>query len=469
MAANFYILLQASQFHIIYYASRPLPNMFAFGLSTFALSNLLLTKSTNSKSKRASRRLKLALYLLTITGIVFRSEVALLLLAEVLYILFRRRSTFVQTLTNDIIPAGVAGAVIGLLLTIPLDTYMWSTYPRLHWPEFSAFWFNTIEGKSSDWGTSPWYFYFTSALPRLLLNPLTWMLCIPSAIAMPGTRRTSIDVLIPSLFYVVLYSILPHKETRFVMYIIPSLTAIASAGSGYIFTRRFKSPLYYLLTLLLLLSIATSFAISTFLLALSSLNYPGGLAMQSLHHLLSNTTTILPPPGSPTPSSISIYTDNLSFQTGAIRFLEIPQPPSALTSLTATTEEGSPWNARNIKVYYDKTDEKFYPELLRSVEFWDRFDFALMERPEKAIGAWEVLDTIYAYRGIEFTKGQGQDEEKGMDAMVRDGVPFLLGDTVLLKGWRMLEGLGRRVTGGRWVRIRMEPRIRVLRRQRGAT
>jgi alpha-1,6-mannosyltransferase len=32
-AAVWYILLQASQFHIIYYASRPLPNMFAFGLS----------------------------------------------------------------------------------------------------------------------------------------------------------------------------------------------------------------------------------------------------------------------------------------------------------------------------------------------------------------------------------------------------------------------------------------------------
>jgi len=32
---RWYVLLQATQFHVIYYASRTLPNMFAFGLSEF--------------------------------------------------------------------------------------------------------------------------------------------------------------------------------------------------------------------------------------------------------------------------------------------------------------------------------------------------------------------------------------------------------------------------------------------------
>ena len=42
-AGLWYIALQASQFHIIYYASRTLPNMFAFGISACYLFRCLRT------------------------------------------------------------------------------------------------------------------------------------------------------------------------------------------------------------------------------------------------------------------------------------------------------------------------------------------------------------------------------------------------------------------------------------------
>jgi alpha-1,6-mannosyltransferase len=43
-AAAWFVLFQASQFHIFYYASRTLPNMFAFGIST--LKPFLILSST---------------------------------------------------------------------------------------------------------------------------------------------------------------------------------------------------------------------------------------------------------------------------------------------------------------------------------------------------------------------------------------------------------------------------------------
>ena len=34
------------------------------------------------------------------------------------------------------------------------------------WPELYSFYFNGVENKSSDWGVSPWYWYFLTAIPK---------------------------------------------------------------------------------------------------------------------------------------------------------------------------------------------------------------------------------------------------------------------------------------------------------------
>ncbi|KAK3116406.1 alpha-1,6- mannosyltransferase [Teratosphaeriaceae sp. CCFEE 6253] len=363
-AGAWYVLLQASQFHVMYYASRTLPNMFAFSLTTAAVSNLILVKSVNTKSARGARRRRLALYLLTIAGVIFRSEIAILLACETLYLLARQR----VSLAKEIIPAGLAGTVIGLATTVSVDSFFWQRWPL--WPEWVGFYYNTVLGKSSEWGTSPFHYYLLNALPRLLLNPLTVLLCLPLALSAKATQQISLDILLPHLAFILLYSLLPHKEWRFIVYSVPAFTAVASASAGWIWNRRAKSFVYQVLAVALVLSTAGSFAISLGLLHVSRLNYPGGSALKAFHQL------------APSDSGVRVYMDNLACQTGVTRFQEVHPT----------------W-------IYDKTE--YDEHTLLDPSFWQGYDFVLVEHPERTIGSWVPEAVIEGYAGVSLRGRDG--------------------------------------------------------------
>nr|POE49563.1 dol-p-man:man(7)glcnac(2)-pp-dol alpha-1,6-mannosyltransferase [Quercus suber] len=414
-AGRWFVLLQASQFHIIYYVSRTLPNMFAFALTTMALRNLILVKAVATKAARSSTRRWRALFLLTIAGIVFRSEIAILLAFETAMIFFRHRAS----VFHEIIPAGVAGVASGLLTTVTIDSFFWQQFPL--WPEWVGFYYNTIQGKSSDWGTSPFHFYFLNALPRLLMNPMTYLVCIPIALS---TTRASRHILLPHVAFMLTYSLLPHKEWRFIIYSTPAFTVVAAAGASWFWTRRAKTLVNKLLSLALMVSILGSFITSIGLLYISSLNYPGGEALHVLHRIAAN--------GSDT--EVSMYLDNLACQTGVTRFQQLN--PS--------------WR-------YDKTENE---ETLLDALFWQQFDYVLAEKPERVVGSWQPISTVEAFAGI--TLRPGKDENVlPLPSSITDSVPHQI-HAVYSSFAHFIRS---RFTKGYWPSVRMEPRIYILKRE----
>ncbi len=374
--------------------------------------------------------------LLTVAGVIFRSELAILLVTQTAYLLYQQRVSL-----QDIISAGIGGALSGLVATISVDSIFWQKFPL--WPELAGFYYNAIEGKASDWGASPGHFYFTNALPRLLMNPFTWQVCIPLAVGMKATRKASIDVLIPLLAFVSIYSVQPHKEWRFIIYAVPGFTAVAAVGASWIWTRRSKTLVYRFLSLTLVASTLASFFVSAGMLAISRLNYPGAEALSRVHELGKGLRIA------------SVHIDTLSCTTGITRFLGMPPPQSIMAN------QHTLW-------IYDKTED---PQMLLNPAFWDRFDYALAEKPEKVIGRWEIVDVIDGFVGVQILRpweGTAKTTPRHIssESLGQSSIEKLL--QAIRKFWDHFQPFVRQyVTQGWWLEVKMEPRIRILRKQTG--
>lgn len=325
--------------------------------------------------------------------------------------------------------------VAALGLSVPIDSYFWQ---RPLWPELAGFYYNAVLGSSSNWGVSPWHYYFTSALPRLLLNPLCFPL-IGLALFQPATSRRVQDLIIPSLVFIAVYSIQPHKETRFIIYVVPALTAAAAAGASFISARRSKSLLYGLATLVLALSVLAAFASSTLMLLLSSLNYPGGDALAQLYALTANVSAS--PSSSSTPSELFVHADVLTCMTGLTLF-----------------GQNQNLHASSPVLVFDKTEES---EELSRPRFWSQFDYVLMEDPALALGTWETVGRIDGYAGVEILRPGETTTSRGTSPS--DTVNTVLGQGAAVAAVR---DLVRGYTGGWWIGPRMSPRIHIMKQVR---
>ena len=174
-----------------------------------------------------------------------------------------------------------------------------------------------------------------------------------------------------------LYSFLPHKELRFIIYVIPLLNVLVAVVCDKLWSCVRKNCIWKkCLALIPIGHLVLNITYTILMLKVSQHNYPGGEALLKLHHLAKDNT------------SATVYIDNYAAQTGVSRFGQLNDE--------ASKHDNRHW-------IYDKTENLSQEELLGQA----KFTYLLVENKEntkvkvKDCVLYEELGDVEVFSGYE--------------------------------------------------------------------
>lgn len=366
--------LYIQQFHILFYASRPLPNFMAMPLVVYAYSQLF--KKSNGVAN--------AVGILSFCAIVFRSEIAVLAACVGITFFVGRKISLLKLALS-----GFVGLILGALISMVIDSEFWGT--DMSWksiPEVQAFIFNVIEKRASDWGVEPYPTYWAIHLPNVLNNRFLLPVIIGGLFIDKSGSKNRIRLLgIAMVLYVTILSFQPHKEWRFVIYVVPPFLAIASNFFGTI--HRMHPVFFVFFVQLVILTSLLSGIMAGLKVWGSSYNYPGGVALAKFHE------TVFPDG----PPSVGNYSEPITVH------MDVPVCMTGATLFGQLYDEASRPLYPELElqpVIYDKTEDEE-----KLAQNWFNYDYLitiadndLADITAETGFCWKKIESIPAFRGI---------------------------------------------------------------------
>ncbi|EIN10091.1 alpha-1,6-mannosyltransferase subunit [Punctularia strigosozonata HHB-11173 SS5] len=382
-----FALFTCTQFHLPFWMGRTLPNMFA--LLPVNIAHAALLNRTPSALKPSARKVHVAIAWLTFTAVVLRAEVAGLLIPLILQALIAGWSDM-----RRVFKVGMIAGLGSLALTLIVDSYFWQSVPL--WPELAGLYFNVYQGKSADWGVSPFHTYFTAHLPKLLLS------AFPLALLGLAIDHRVRQLLLPSICFVFLISGLGHKEWRFVVYVVPPFNIAAARGARALMSLRKSAFIGRLAVLAVAGCVALNVLITVMLSRASIANYPGGEAISVFNDIYANRT------------NVHVHISNLAAQTGASLFTQVHAPPLHGFISPRLQDKGWVYNKTEGLTPRDLSDSKHFTHLIAESSGQD-WNAVYSSR------SWTLVRTIEAFDGWKLDRSavQAIKDEKDVMGLLR--------------------------------------------------